>query len=472
MASISSPGIGSGLDINGIISKLMSVESRPLTQFATKEASFQAKLTAFGTLKGALSSLQTAALALTKTDTFTGMSASSSDGTLFSASASSSASTGNYDLAVTTIAKAHSLRTHVDYGSSTFDSGTLRIQIGSGTAVDINISSASTLSQVSQAINDAKAGVKATVINDGTADRMVLTSETTGIAGAITLTAPTSNSDGDLRLDNLIGIDDPDTAPSEGFLRETQAATDAKFSLNGVTITRSSNTIDDAVAGVTIKLLKEPASQTDPITPITGKLTVSQNTGAVTSAVSTFVKAYNDAITAIKNSTTYDVANKKAAILTGDGTARTIQSQLFGLAGTGVTGIAGGISRLSDVGITVQKDGTLSLDSSKLTTALADPDKNVAGLFTQTTNGNEGIAVRFNKLLDGVVGSSGLIASRSDGINASIKDLQKRADSFSLRLESIEKRYRAQFTALDTLVASMNQTSSYLAQQLANLPKA
>ncbi len=241
--------------------------------------------------------------------------------------------------------------------------------------------------------------------------------------------------------------------------------------MNGITLTRSSNTIENAVDGVTLKLLKEP-DQTPPITPLTGKLTVAQNTGTVTNAVNAFVKAYNDAFTALKGSTAYDAENKRAAILTGDSTARSIQAQLSSLVGTSVSGITGGISRLSDIGITVQKNGTLSVDSGKLTAAIADPEKDVASFFTQTNSGNEGIAVRFNKLLEGMVGSSGLISSRTDGINASIKELQKRADSFSLRLESIEKRYRAQFTALDTLVASMNQTSSYLAQQLANLPKA
>jgi len=463
MASISSPGIGSGLDINGIISKLMSVESRPLTQFATKEASFQAKLTAFGSLKGALSSLQTAAQALTKTDNFTGMSASSSDSTLFSASATSSASAGSYDLSVTSIAKAHTLRTNVDYGTSTFSSGTLRIKVGSAAAVDITLSSASTLSQVRQAINDAKAGVTATIINDGTADRLVLTSNTTGSDGAIDFTAPTTNGDPASRpLGDLVGANTVDV----------QAAKNASFTLNGITLTRSSNTIENAVDGVTLKLLKEPVDQTPPITPLTGKLTVAQNTGTVTNAVNAFVKAYNDVFSALKSSTAYDAENKRAAILTGDSTARSIQAQLSSLVGTSVSGITGGISRLSDIGITVQKNGTLSVDSGKLTAAIADPEKDVASFFTQTNSGNEGIAVRFNKLLEGMVGSSGLISSRTAGLNTSIKDLQKRADNFSLRLESIEKRYRTQFTALDSLVASMNQTSSYLAQQLANLPKA
>lgn len=459
MASISSPGLGSGLDINGIITKLMAVESQPLTVLATKEASYQAKLTAYGSLKGALSSLQTAAKTLSTVSTFTGRSASSSDNTLFTASATSDAASGSYDLAVTTIAKSHAVRTNLSYGSDTFDSGMLRITVGSGTPVDIALTGTNTLSGIRDAINEADTGVSATIINDGSADRLVLTSETTGSEGAITFEAPTSNNDGMRRLTDLVGTN----------LTESQTADDAVFTLNGITITRSSNSITDAIDGVTINLLKEP-SQVLPITPLTGKLTITQNTGAVTAAVSTFVKAYNDVIGGIKTMTAYDAANKKSSVLTGDSTARNIQSQLSSLVSASVSGIAGGLSRMSDIGITMQKDGTLATDSSKLSAALANPDKDVAALFTQTITGNTGIAVRFNTLLGGIIGSDGLIESRTDGINASIKDIQRRGETLQLRLAQIEKRYRAQFTALDTLVASMNQTSQYLTQQLASLP--
>jgi flagellar hook-associated protein 2 len=137
---------------------------------------------------------------------------------------------------------------------------------------------------------------------------------------------------------------------------------------------------------------------------------------------------------------------------------------------TAVSGITGGISSLSNIGIAMQKDGSLVTDKSKLTAALADPAKDVTALFTQTTSGNKGIAVRFNELLDGLIGTDGLIPGRTSGINTSIKSLQKQTDALNLRLTQIEKRYRTQFTSLDTLMASMQQTSTYLTQQLANLP--
>lgn len=449
MASISSPGLGSGLDISGIINKLMAVEAQPLTALQTKEASYQAKLTAYGSLKGALSALQTAAQTLKTAGTFTAKSTSMADSSVATASASATATAGTYDIAITTLAKANSLRTSTNFAAdATFEAGTLSIQVGTGAVQTITLEAGKTVAQIATAINDAKVGVSATVINNGT---LVLTSGTQGTAGAITFSATTTD-DGSSGTLALTDIDDT---------TELQAALDASFTVNGIAMTRSANTVTDAISGVTLNLLKEGSST---------KLTVTNNTGTVTAAVSAFVKAYNDAVNGIRQMTAYDAANKKASVLTGDSTARSIQSQLGSLVSASVSGIAGGISRLSDIGITVQKDGTLATDASKLSAALADPDKNVAALFTQTTSGNQGIAVRFYSLLDGIVGTDGLISSRTTGISSSIKDLQRRAETLNLRLTAIETRYRTQFSRLDSLIASMNQTSTYLTQQLANLP--
>lgn len=458
MASITSAGLGSGLDIEGIISKLVAVESQPLNSLAIKEAGYQAKISAFGALKGALSALQTTAKTLAMGTTFTGKSAASSDSTVLTASATSTAAAGSYSISVTQLAKFHAVRSDTNFAATTdtFNTGTLSIAIGGGTAVDITIDSGNnTLAGIRDAINDADAGVTASIINDGTTNRLVLASKTSGSVGAITVAVTDSGSGGTHALTTL----------ASASLVTTQTADDANLTINGIAITRSSNTITDAVDGLTLNLAKGTLAS-----PGTATVTVAQNTGTVTAAVNAFVKAYNDAITQIKSSTAYDAANKRASVLTGDGTARSIQSRLGSLVQAEVTGVAGGIARLSDIGISVKADGTLVTDSSKLSAAIADPDKDVAALFSQTTSGNEGIAVRFNTLLDSFVGTSGLIASRTDGITASIKDLGKRAEALQTRLLSIEKRYRAQFTALDSLIASMNQTSQYLTQQLANLP--
>jgi flagellar hook-associated protein 2 len=460
MASISSPGLGSGLDVSSLITKLMAAESLPLNALAKKEASYQAKLSAFGSMQGALSSLQTAAQTLKSTSTFTGKSASVADSTVLSASAVLTADTGTYDLSVTTLAKNHIVRSNVAYElTDTFSGGSLDIRIGSdsggagGSLTTVAIPDGSTLIEVKDAINNAGAGLKASIVNDGTTTRLILTSDQTGSAGNIKITANATGSGGAHDLTDFI------YDGTDGTVSQVKPADDAVFSVNGLSITRSSNTVTDVINGVTLNLAKEGGST---------KLKVAANTDAAVSAVTTFVKSYNDAVTQLKALSAFDATNNKAAVLTGDGTIRSIQAQLSAMVGANVTNIAGGIGRLSDLGVSIQKDGTLALDSTKFNAALADPDKDVAAFFTQTTSNNQGIAVRFNTLLTSLIGSNSLIAAKTDGINSSIKNLQKQTDTLNLRLTQIEKRYRAQFTALDTLVASMQQTSSFLTQQLAS----
>lgn len=457
-SSIASPGVGSGLDVNSIVSKLMELERIPLTKLNSKETAYQAKLTAYGSIKGALSSLQTAAATLTSTATFSGKTSSVSDSTVLSASAASTAAAGTYSLSVTQLAKFHTLRSNTNYAATTdtFNTGNLAISVNGGAAVNVAITAGNnTLAGIRQAINDAGAGVTATIINDGSTNRLVLRSNTSGSVGDIAVAVTDDGSGG---THALTGLD-------SASLVQTEAADDAMLSINGLAITRSSNTITDAIEGVTLNLTRGTLAS-----PGTAMLTVTNNTSATTTAINSFVTAYNSAINLLKSSSAYNAATKTASALTGDGTVRSLQSQLNGLVQTTVSGIAGGIDTLSSIGISVQKDGTLVADSAKVAAALADPAKDVASLFSQTTVGNEGIAVRFYSALSDVVGVGGLIASRTDGITATIKDIGTTRDALNLRLAAIEARYRQQFTNLDTLAASMNKTSQYLSQQLANLP--
>lgn len=453
MAGLTSPGIGSGLDINGIVSQLMAIEQQPLKSLATREASFQAKITAYGSLKGALSTLQTAAATLAKSDTFAGMTAGNTDPSVLAATAANGAAAGTYNVVVTQLAQAHTLRSNGAYVATTdsFNTGTLSIQTGSGTPVAVTIDATNnTLDGIRGAINNANAGVTASIVDDGTFKRLVLTSKTLGSTGSINVAVTDSGSGGTHALTGL----------QSASLVEVQAADNASLKVNNLTITRSSNTISDVVDGLTLTLAKAGSTT----------LTVAQNTGKATAAADAFVKAYNDVVKQLKAATAYDAANDKASTLTGDATARAIQSQLASLVQSAVGGVKGGIARLSDIGISVQKDSTLTFSNSKLTAAMADPNKDVGSLFTQTTSDNPGIAVRFGNWLGGVVGNTGTIASRLGGIDASIKEIARQRENISLRLQATEKRYRAQFSALDALVSSMNQTSQYLSQQLANLP--
>lgn len=443
------------LDVDTLVTQLMTLEKQPLTVLDNKEASYQAKISAFGTVKGALAALQSSIATLIQPNTFKGLAVSSSDLTVVSGSATTSAVPGNYNITVDQLAKYNTLRSNDAYTATTntFNTGTLSIKVGSGSTVDIDITSSNnTLSGIRTAINNAGAGVTASIVNDGTNQRLVLTSKTLGSSGAISVTATDSGSGGTFALTGL----------NTASLVETQAADDAEFTVNGLSVTRSSNTISDVVAGLTLTLGKTGSST----------IGVVKNTTAIATALSGFVTAYNAVVAQNKALSAYDPTSETASLLTGDTTLRSIQNKLAGLVGSTVSGVGGGLSRLSQVGIALQKDGTLTLDSSKLAQALNNPDNDVTALFTQTTAGNKGLAIQFNDWLNQAVGSGGVIANRVDGLTNSIEDLDVRRDRLNTRLTIIESRYRAQFSALDSLISNMSTTSSFLEQQLANLPGA
>lgn len=474
--ALTSPGIGSGLDINGLVSQLMSLERRPLATLDNREAGLQARLSAYGTIKGALSSLQTAAQALKDAAKFSAMKATAADTTILAASADAGAAAGSYNIEVQNLAQSQKL---ISSGSASTETivgnGTLTIEFGTysagtftanadkgSTTVTIDDSN-HTLEGIRDAINDANAGVTATIVNDGSAYRLVVSSNSTGASHALKVTV--ADDDGNHTDTSGLSALAYNAATGEAQnLSETVAARNATIKIDTVTISKDSNVITDAIEGVTLTLAKENAGSTT-------KLTVARDTSGVKTAIDAFVKAYNDVAATIKNVTAYNAEAKKASVLTGDTTARAVESQLRALLNAPISGAPAGLTTLSDIGINFQKDGTLSVDSATLQAALDDPAKSVSTLFASETN-TTGYAAQIDSLVAAMLNSDGLIAGRTDGIDSSIKVIGKQREALALRLEQIEKRYRAQFTALDSMIASMTKTSTFLQQQLANLPKA
>lgn len=454
---LSAAGIGSGLDIESLISSLMSLEQRPLVQLQAKESSFQAKLSAYGQIKASLATLQSSASALTKSAKFTATTATVADPAIFTATSGPSATAGNYTVKVNALATTQRTAT-----SATTEfvpaAGDLTVTFGSvvngsfvpdgNTPATLNFAGG-TLEELRDAINDSDMGVTASVINNGTAKQLVLTSASTGAAQAFSLS-------GTVGLSYL----PTDTTTSSDPVYGVQSAGNASLEVDGIAVTRSKNVIDDVIDGVTLTLKSAPSAAT--------ALTVAEDKSGAKSAIEGFVTSFNNLVATIKTLTSYDAEKDTAATLTGDATTRSVQSQIRDLLTTNIDGLPGA-ARLGDIGITLTSTGTLSIDSEKLQAALSDPAKDVGALFAGT-DAVEGLAKRVFDRIDGFLDAGGLLASRTDGINATLKSLSKQEDAFNLRLEKIEARYRAQFTALDTLIASMNQTSTFLAQQLANLP--
>jgi flagellar hook-associated protein 2 len=441
MATITSLGVGSGLDLSSLITKLMAVERRPLDQLQKKQTAYETDLSAYGRLRSALSTFQTAMDGLSTVDSFKVYAATSSDEDVFTAAASSSAGTGNFTLLVNRIAESHKLgsaNTFADSDTTTIGSAGQTMTLTVGTASFTVGYGGLTLSGIRDAINDASdnTGVTATVIRDDVGYRLLLTADETGSSDALSVSYSAADP---FALATL----NQDRNGSGGF---TVADLDATMVLNGTyNITRSSNAVDDVIDGVTLTLKGAG----------TANLSVTRDTDAVMASAQAFADAYN--------SLRSTITGLRAGDLSGDNTLLLLESGLFGVLNSAPTGLTGSYSYLAQVGISIQKDGTMKVDTTDLETAISADFDGVAQLFGAA---NQGYAARLDALVGTYLQSDGIVDAAEDGINAKIDTLELRQDALEMRLEAIQKRYTLQFSALDTLLAQMQSTSNYLTLQL------
>ncbi|HTY02752.1 MAG TPA: flagellar filament capping protein FliD, partial [Rhodocyclaceae bacterium] len=364
MATITSLGIGSGLDVEGLVTKLMAVEKLPLTALDTKESTDNSKISALGSLASSISALQTAASAFvpgigqTAQTNLATYSATLADTTVGTATAGTSASSAVGDYTLTVDQTAHSDRVVFDAGL-TLTAGTLNVSVGSGTASPITVTAGMTLAQLRDAINGGGGGVTATLIGGA---QLVLTSNTSGAAGRLTVSGNAGFTKSDGTAGSFSWTPSPTGGTGTGVSQPAgNMGQDAKIELNGVTLTSSSNTFASAIDGVDIKL--SPSAVANTTTTLSVK---ADTTTKATDAVNAFVKAYNAFIAQVKQYGYYNATTKTAGTLQGDYTLRSAQSDLYKLISTTPTGVTGTIKTLSDLGVSVQRDGTLSVDSTKL----------------------------------------------------------------------------------------------------------
>lgn len=398
---IQSTGLGSNLDVNSLITKLMQVESQPLTALTKKEASYQAKLSAYGSLSGAVSGFQNSLSSLSNAAAFQTLNATSSDSTVAFASANSSAVAGSYSLNTTKLAQAQTISSAGQVStSSTIGAGTettISFQFGTITGtpsggvypggttfaqdatqtvgtVKIN-STNNTLQGIRDAINAAAIGVTASIVGDGSATpyHLVLNSSKTGAASSLKITS----SGEDATVTSLLAYNPEGT---QNFT-EVTTAQNAALTVNGISISSASNTVTGAVQGVSITLSKVGTST----------LSVSANTSAIQTNINAFVKAYNDLHATIKNLTAYDPTTKKAGLLIGDSATQNVQTQIRRTLSTAVNGLGGGVTSLAHIGVTFQKDGTLAVDATKLSTALTTKFTEIGGLFASMGSSSDSL---------------------------------------------------------------------------------
>jgi flagellar hook-associated protein 2 len=448
-ALITSTGIGSGLNISAIVSSLTTAYGAAQTsQLTAQQNSLNAQVSAYGTFSSALDTLQATLSTLENPSELAGFDATVADSSVGSATTSSDAVAGQYSLAVQNLATAATLTSQpVASASSTVGTGTLTIAVG-GNSTSINIDSTdNTLSGIASAINSAanNPGVTASVLSTTDGARLVLSGTSTGQANSITVT----ESGGDGGLSSLVY----DPANDVTNLTQTQAAGDANFSINGYPATSASNVVSGAISGVTLDLQGTTATDA----PTT--LTISADTTAAQTSIGTFVTAVNGVLSAIQTLSGYDPTTQTAGPLNGNATLETFQNQLENILDTVQSNNSGGVSSLADLGITADANtGELDSDTTTLSNALSANLSAVGSLL----GGTNGIATQLNSLINSYTGAGGLLPAINQGLQSSLSNVASEQTALTAELATYSATLTTQYNAMDTAVAALKETQTYL----------
>jgi flagellar hook-associated protein 2 len=453
MASLTTSGVGSGLDVNSLVSQLVAAERAPYDARNTRtESKLTTQITALGQLKGSLSAFQSALGGLKTADTFLARKATLSDDTHLAVTADAAAAPGSYSVEVRQLASAAQLGSNAVTGGATgvVGTGTLTISMGS-TSFDVTLTgAANTLADLRNAINNSpwNPGVSAALVTDLTGTHLVLGGNSTGAANAIKIT--TTGGDGGLAQ----FVHNPPTTTTN--MRVISPAQDAIVMVSGFEIHDPDNSIDTAIEGVKLDLLKaEPG--------VTTSLAVAVDGGGIRDKATTFVTAFNNLANQISKLRSYNAETKAAGPMLGDSLLLNLESRLRNMVSSPVEGITGNYNSLASVGITTTTTGTLTLDTAKFDAVLARDPAAVSRLFTLE---NKGLAPRLDSYIKDRLADGGEIAARDASISVRRKELTSAKAAVDTRMQLIQTRYLKQFNALDSLLSQMQSTSTYLTQQL------
>lgn len=431
----------SSIDVNSLVSQLVAAERAPGdARFKTLETTAKNQLSAFGSLRSGLDGLQAALAKFTGTGASLGRRTAVQADAGFTASATSSAALGRYQISVESLATAQKMQSAPLASATELGSGTLTITVGSGDPLTVNVAPGSgTLAGIRDAINQVAAGkgLTATLVRGDAGDVLTLTSTAVGTAGAFTITT----SGGGLNA----------LATTGGTLVPVTPAANAQVIVDGVTRTASGNSLTDLIDGVTVNLTKAAPGTSF-------SLDVTSDVATLRGNMQGLVTAYNAALSAVRVSSAYNSTTGFAAALNGDAAPRSILSSLR-------NAISGSYAELSALGLKTATDGTLSLDATKFDAAIA-ADPTAANRLLGDA-GSLGTGLRAT--LTGLIGTGGLLESRTASLNERLKQIERQRESFDVRISNIESTYRRQFSALDTLVTQLGATQTFLTQQFANL---
>ena len=454
MAISSAIGLASGLDLEGLISGLMAVEKLPQQRLQTKQTSIGNQISALGQIKSAIATLQQAAKNISTNSALTSYKGALANADIATVTTASGAVSGAYSIEISQLATHHKVMTSP--GVDPASGGTLALEIGSkasgsfvakdGTSpINITIAAGASLADVAKAINDADGGATAAVINGENGPQLVVTSKETGETNQIKITSTIGG----------LGFD-PDNPSAGTGMTQSVAGQNAILKIDGITIANTtSNTVTDAIQGVTLTLTKTNVGEPT-------QLTISNDTSHMETQLKAFVDAYNSARDTMKRLSQFDASGKNSGVLNGDMTVNNALNQLRSVLSAVPAGTSDAFKTLVDVGIQTDGSGVLKLDTDKLQSVIAKDFSSVAKTVAAYGTAFDAVTTKMN-------GSDGIIEGRIGNLNSTSNNLKDRIESMGRMMEIIEARYRKQFTALEMLLGSMQTQSSYLSQQLASL---
>jgi len=449
MSSFSVGGLNTGIDFNDMISKLIEIKRRPINILETKRTTYNDRISTYNELSTKLSDLKSAADKLKTSAGFYVKTSSESDSTVLDSTASGTASVGNYSISITELASAEKeihngsgLTASTDVVNSSGSDKIFQYTYG-GTQRTLTVADGTTLEGLKALINNdaSNPGVMATVINDGTNYRLIISGDDTGATNTITIDAGTT----------LDGTGSTVDFSSASFSDTANIAADAVFTVDGLEITRSSNAVSDVINGVTLNLKKVDSTT----------LTVSADNESIKEQIEAFVTAYNDVNTFITSNSTYDTDSEEGGIFVGEGTTRNIQNNLRRMVTSSVSGLSGSLSILAEIGITTNyKTGNLEINSTTLDTKLGTNLDDIADLFKDSTNG---ISVQLSSYISDISSTiDGTIELRKDGLQSIIDSIVDTIKNMEYRLEKTEGDMVRKFSALEQLVGTYNTIGSYM----------
>lgn len=457
MATIQSPGIGSGLDVNSIVDSLVSAERGPATaRMDRKEADLQVKISALGAMKAGLSEFRTSFSNLKTSTTFNSRAATFSNADMVEVSAGTAANAGDYSIKIKQLAQGQKMASAgYESEAAAVGSGELTITVGDKDySVEIPEDS-NTLADIRDAINSTLKGegVVASLLNvddgaGGTHTRMTITSGSSGSDGEISFSATP---------DPIVGSE-PGLQSFIDDMEELVAAQDAIVEIDGLTVTSSSNTLSNVIEGVTLTLKSADEE-------VLSTLSVTEDSSSITNEIKSFVEGYNALMEVLSSADNYDSENQTSGALFGDSVMRGFRLSMSTTLGFIDRTASSAYSSLAAMGITTDESGLLQLEESKLNTALEKGFDDVVDFFT---NDETGFASRLDDFVYGYSRFDGIVQGRLDGLEARIDDINEQRVSLADRLVKVEARYRTQFQALDQIMSQLNTTSGYLAAQLGN----